>query len=196
MDDDAPRLIYAVLLLVLVASSLIAYRLPLGKILKMIAAWVGIFALMFVIMSFRPEMKMIWSRVNGELTGAPRQSVEGETLRLVRQDDGHFWLRASVNGKTADFMVDSGASVTAIGAELAKQSSVALDGGAIEMETANGLINVKTGTVKSFSVGELQIENHEVVVGDNFGEVNVVGMNFLDSFSSWRVKGDVMELVP
>jgi aspartyl protease family protein len=196
MDDDAPRLIYAVLLLVLVASSLIAYRLPLGKILKMIAAWVGIFALMFVIMSFRPEMKMIWSRVTGELTGAPRQSVEGETLRLVRQDDGHFWLRASVNGKTADFMIDSGASVTAIGADLAKQSSVALDGGAIEMETANGLINVKTGTVKSFSVGELQIENHEVVVGDNFGEVNVVGMNFLDSFSSWRVKGDVMELVP
>jgi aspartyl protease family protein len=196
MDDDAPRLIYAVLLLVLVASSLIAYRLPLGKMLKMIAAWVGIFALMFVIMSFRPEMKMIWSRVTGELTGAPRQSVEGETLRLVRQDDGHFWLRASVNGKTADFMVDSGASVTAIGADLAKQSSVALDGGAIEMETANGLINVKTGMVKSFSVGELQIDNHEVVVGDNFGEVNVVGMNFLDSFSSWRVKGDVMELVP
>lgn len=196
MDDDAPRLIYAVLLLVLVALSLIAYRLPLGKMLKMVAAWAGIFALMFVIMSFRPEMKMIWSRVTGELTGAPRQSVEGDRLRLVRQDDGHFWLRASVNGKTADFMVDSGASVTAISADLAKQSNVALDGGTIEMETANGVINVRTGTVRSFSVGELQIENHNVVVGDNFGEVNVVGMNFLDSFTSWRAKGDVMELTP
>jgi aspartyl protease family protein len=196
MDDDAPRLIYAVLLLVLVALSLIAYRLPLGKMLKMVAAWAGIFALMFVIMSFRPEMKMIWSRVTGELTGAPRQSVEGDRLRLVRQDDGHFWLRASVNGKTADFMVDSGASVTAISAELAKRSNVALDGGTIEMETANGVINVRTGTVRSFSVGELQIENHNVVVGDNFGEVNVVGMNFLDSFTSWRAKGDVMELTP
>jgi aspartyl protease family protein len=196
MDDDASRLIYAVLLLVLVALSLIAYRLPLGKMLKMVAAWAGIFALMFVIMSFRPEMKMIWSRVTGELTGAPRQSVEGDRLRLVRQDDGHFWLRASVNGKTADFMVDSGASVTAISADLAKQSNVALDGGTIEMETANGVINVRTGTVRSFSVGELQIENHNVVVGDNFGEVNVVGMNFLDSFTSWRAKGDVMELTP
>jgi aspartyl protease family protein len=196
MDDDAPRLIYAVLLLVLVASSLIAYRLPLGKMLKMVAAWAGIFALLFIIMSFRPEMKMIWSRVTGELSGAPRQSVEGDTLRLVRQDDGHFWLRASVNGKAADFMVDSGASVTAISADLAKQSNVALDGGTIEMETANGVINVRTGTVRSFSIGELQIENHNVVVGDNFGEVNVVGMNFLDSFTSWRAKGDVMELTP
>jgi aspartyl protease family protein len=93
-------------------------------------------------------------------------------------------------------MVDSGASVTAISADLAKQSNVALDGGTIEMETANGVINVRTGTVRSFSVGELQIENHNVVVGDNFGEVNVVGMNFLDSFTSWRAKGDVMELTP
>ncbi len=196
MNDDAPRLIYAVLLLVLVLSSLLAYRLPLAKMVKMALAWIGIFALIFVILSFRPEMKMIWSRVTGELTGAPRQSVDGKTLRLVRQDDGHFWLRASINGKTADFMVDSGASVTAIDAELARQANVTLDGGTIEMETANGMINVKTGTVKSFGVGDLEIDNHDVVVGHSFGAVNVVGMNFLDSFSSWRVKGDVMELVP
>jgi aspartyl protease family protein len=162
----------------------------------MAAAWIGIFALMFIIMSFRPEMKSVWSRVTGELTGAPRQSVEGETLRLVRQDDGHFWLRASVNGRNADFLVDSGASVTAIGAGVAKRSGVALNGGAIEMETANGLISVKTGTVAVFSVGQFQIDNHEVVVGDNFGDVNVVGMNFLNRFSNWRVKGDVMELEP
>jgi aspartyl protease family protein len=196
MNDDAPRLIYAVLLLVLIASSLFASRLPIGKMLKMVAAWVAIFALMFVIMSFRPEMKMIWSRVAGELTGAPRQSVEGETLRLTRQDDGHFWLRASINGKTADFMVDSGASVTAVGADLANQASVKLDGNSVELETANGRIKVKTGTVKSFRVGDFQIDEHEVVVADNFGEINVVGMNFLDSFSSWKVKEDLMELTP
>jgi aspartyl protease family protein len=196
MEDDAPRLIYAVLLLVLIASSLIAYRLPLSKMLKMVAAWIGIFALMFFIMSFRPEIKMALARVSGELTGAPRQSITGEALRLVRQDDGHFWLRASVNGMDADFMVDSGASVTAIGADLAKQAGVTLDGGATEMETANGIINVKTGNVKTFGIGEFQIKDHEVVVGDNFGGVNVVGMNFLDGFSSWRVKGDVMELDP
>ncbi|MGL5837041.1 MAG: retropepsin-like aspartic protease family protein [Sphingorhabdus sp.] len=196
MNDDAPRLIYAVLLLVLVVSSLVAYRLPLGKMVKMAAAWIGIFALAFIVMSFRPEMNMIWARVTGELTGAPRQSLSGEKLRLTRQDDGHFWLRASVNGTTADFMVDSGASMTAIGADLAKQSSIQLDGNAIEMETANGRITVKTGTVKSFRVGDLQIDDHDVVVADNFGDVNVVGMNFLNSFKSWRVDGDVMELAP
>jgi aspartyl protease family protein len=196
MDDDAPRLIYAVLLLVLVASSLIAARLPLSKMIRMIAAWVGIFALAFVIMSFRPEMKIVWSRVTGELTGAPRQSVDGETIRLVRQDDGHFWLRASINGTQANFMVDSGASITAIGVDLAKDAEIELDGNSIEMNTANGRIAVKTGTAKSLRIGDLQLDDHDVVVAENFGDTNVVGMNFLDSFASWRVKGDVMLLTP
>ena len=40
------------------------------------------------------------------------------------------------------------------------------------------------------------IDDHHVVIAENFGDTNVVGMNFLDSFSSWTVKGDVMELQP
>jgi aspartyl protease family protein len=35
-----------------------------------------------------------------------------------------------------------------------------------------------------------------VVVASNFGDTNVVGMNFLDSFSSWTVEGDFMVLRP
>ncbi len=191
-----PEAVYALIILVLIASGLIARRLPLRQYAKMIGAWAVIFALVFIGFSFRPELSMMWNRVKGELTGAPRQSMAGETLRLVRQDDGHFWLRASVNGQSDDFMVDSGASTTAIGADLAAAAKVKLDGRTTELETANGIISAKLGDVREFRIGDLQIDDHQVVIAENFGDTNVVGMNFLDSFSSWTVKGDVMELQP
>lgn len=192
----SPEAVYALLLIVLIAAGLIARRLPLRQYAKMIGAWIAIFFLIFVIFSFRPEMAMMWDRVKGELTGAPRQSMEGDKLRLVRQDDGHFWLRASINGVNADFMVDSGATVTAMGDALARKTKVELDGRKILLETANGQIEARTGNVAEFRIGDFQVDDLDVVVGDNFGDVNVVGMNFLDSFSSWRVQGDVMELTP
>ncbi|MFN5631593.1 MAG: TIGR02281 family clan AA aspartic protease [Sphingomonadales bacterium] len=192
----SPEAVYALLLIVLIAAGLIARRLPLRQYAKMIGAWIAIFFLIFVIFSFRPEMAMMWDRVKGELTGAPRQSMEGDKLRLVRQDDGHFWLRASINGVNADFMVDSGATVTAMGDALARKTNVELDGRKILLETANGQIEARSGNVAEFRIGDFQVDDLDVVVGDNFGDVNVVGMNFLDSFSSWRVQGDVMELTP
>jgi aspartyl protease family protein len=192
----SPEAVYALLLIVLIAAGLIARRLPLRQYAKMIGAWIAIFFLIFVIFSFRPEMAMMWDRVKGELTGAPRQSMEGDKLRLVRQDDGHFWLRASINGVNADFMVDSGATVTAMGDALARKTNVELDGRKILLETANGQIEARTGNVAEFRIGDFQVDDLDVVVGDNFGDVNVVGMNFLDSFASWKVQGDVMELTP
>lgn len=197
MDKLAtPEALYALVLVVIIASALVARRLSLRQYAKMFGAWMLIFALAFVAFSFRPELSMMWSRVKGELTGAPRQTVTGEALRLVRQDDGHFWLRATINGTTADFMVDSGASLTAIGASLAKKAGVAMDGRTMPLETANGIVEAGTGSVSDFRIGDLQIEDHEVVIAENFGDVNVVGMNFLDSFASWKVEGDVMTLTP
>lgn len=197
-NEDTPYLIYAILLLVLMASGLIARRLPMKQYAKMIAAWVGIFAVAFVVMSFRPEMSMAWERIKGELTGAPRQSSDEQGIRLVRQDDGHFWLRAAINNQNVDFMVDSGATTTAINANTARQIGLKADSSKlpIELETANGRISVASATVPSIVVGEYQVDDHDVVISDRFGDTNVVGMNFLDSFGSWSVTGDVMQLKP
>ncbi len=197
-NEDTQYLIYAILLLVLMASGLIARRLPMKQYAKMIAAWVGIFAVAFVLMSFRPEMSMAWERIKGELTGAPRQSSDDQGIRLVRQDDGHFWLRAAINNQNVDFMIDSGATTTAINANTARQIGLKSDSSKlpIELETANGRIRVASATVPSIVVGEYQVDDHDVVISDKFGDTNVVGMNFLDSFGSWSVTGDVMQLKP
>ena len=195
-NDDNARIIYGLIVVMLLIGSLAARRLPMAQYLKMFLAWLAIFAAIFVVLSFRPEMEMAWNRVKGELTGAPRQSVEGGEIRLVRQDDGHFWLRAQINGYATDMMVDSGASYTAINGDTARSAKLVLDSEdkAIELNTANGVIKARTATVKSMTVGTFQVSDHDVVVSDGFGEINVVGMNFLDGFKSWTVTGEVMTL--
>jgi aspartyl protease family protein len=149
-------------------------------------------------MSFRPELKMAWNRVKGELTGAPRQIISSEAIKLVRQDDGHFWLRAELNGHQADLMIDSGATVTAINGKTARKAKLVLDssGNPVELSTANGVITAQTAQVTTLTIGNFTLDQHEVVVSDSFGEPNVAGMNFLDGFKSWSVTGDVMTLTP
>ena len=53
--DDAPRTLYLALLLMLVASSLIGMRMPIGKAMKMVAAWVAIFGGIFILFAFRAD---------------------------------------------------------------------------------------------------------------------------------------------
>jgi aspartyl protease family protein len=197
-DGNTPQLIWAIMATVLVASSLMAYRLPLGKMAKMAAAWVGIFGLVFIIMTFRPEMKMIWERFRSEIAGAPLQQISGDAIRLTRKDDGHFWITVNINDRPANFMIDSGASITAINADQA--DALKLDWRkairSAELNTANGTVRAKTISISSVTVGDFKITDHTAVVAEEFGDTNVVGMNFLDAFSSWNVEGDVMTLKP
>ncbi|MFN7717572.1 MAG: TIGR02281 family clan AA aspartic protease [Sphingomonadaceae bacterium] len=194
--EDGPSLIWGVVCILLLVSSLAARRLPLGYVAKAGLAWIAIFATLFAIFSFRFEFIGIWDRVKADISGTAGQNISGEAIELRRQDDGHYWLTVDINSKPVRFMVDSGATTTAINATTAKEAGVEADGYPIILSTANGRIAAKRGVVRSLSVGPHSIENHPVVVSERFGDVNVLGMNFLNSMQSWRVEGNMMVLQP
>ncbi|WP_196490487.1 aspartyl protease family protein, partial [Erythrobacter donghaensis] len=127
-EGDTASLVYSLMLLVLVGSALISRALPIGQTIKMALAWIGIFALIFLLVSFRPEMKLIWQRITGELGLASEPEITGEPMTLRKSEDGHFWVSAEVNGRPMRFMVDSGATFTAISAEAAQAAGVAPSG--------------------------------------------------------------------
>jgi aspartyl protease family protein len=93
-------------------------------------------------------------------------------------------------------MVDSGATITAINATTAKEVGVEATGYPIILSTANGRVAAKRANVELLVVGPHTIENHAVVVSESFGDVNLLGMNFLNSMQSWRVEGNMMLLQP
>lgn len=197
-ESDTASLIYGLLLLVLVGSALVSRTLPIGQTLKMALGWVGIFALIFLVVSFRPELKMIWQRVMGELGLGGEPAIIGAATTLRKGEDGHFWVTAQVNGAPVRFMVDSGASYTALSVDAARNAGVKPDALSMKtvLQTANGMVEADRGTIGDLKVGSLAMKDHAVVVSSAFGNTNVLGMNFLSALESWRVEGDSMILTP
>ena len=194
--EDGPSLIWGVVCIVLLLSSLAARRLPLGYVAKAAFAWIAIFAALFAIFSFRFEFKAVWERVKADISGTAGQSVSGEEITIRRQDDGHYWLQVDVNGKPVRFMIDSGATTTAVNANTARETGIQVDtdGYPVFLSTANGRVTAQRGFIQSLKIGTHEIGQHNVVVSESFGDTNVLGMNFLDSMQSWKVEANVMTL--
>ncbi len=194
--EDGPSLIWGVVCILLLLSSLAARRLPLGYVAKAAFAWIAIFAALFAIFSFRFEFKAVWERVKADISGTAGQSVRAEEITIRRQDDGHYWLQVDVNGKPVRFMIDSGATTTAVNANTARETGIQVDtdGYPVFLNTANGSVAARRGIIQSLKMGTHEIGQHNVVVSESFGDTNVLGMNFLDSMQSWKVEGKVMTL--
>jgi aspartyl protease family protein len=193
MSDTGASSIYYLVAIVFVASSLMGMRMPIAKAAKMVLAWVAIFGVMFVLFSFRSEFKALGSRLYAEVTGAPVDS--GGELRIAMAEDGHFWVRASVNGESARFLVDSGASVTTIAAETARDAGIAPTRRSGRVETANGTVIMAHAFADRLEVGSIERTDFPVNINAQ-DETNILGMNFLSSLEGWRVERDELVLQP
>jgi aspartyl protease family protein len=112
--------------------------------------------------------------------------------------DGHFWVRASVNGVERRMLIDSGATVTAISQRTAHAAHVDTGVGLapVVLQTANGAAPAETGTIDELKVGNIVARNLKVVSSPGLGDLDVVGMNFLSKLEGWRVEGRTLILVP
>lgn len=194
--DDITRMIAGAMMLMLVGSSLAARRLNFGQTLRMGLAWVAIFSIIFVLFLFREEGKAVWNRATADIAGS-RGTVTGSALRIPMRDDGHFWVRGTVNGRDVDFLVDSGATTTALSLDVARSAGVEIDTSfPVTINTANGQVQAQTARIASLSIGPIRQKDARVVVSAAFGDTNVLGMNFLTSLKSWKVEGRTLLLQP
>ncbi|AMO71810.1 retropepsin-like aspartic protease family protein [Sphingorhabdus sp. M41] len=197
-EDQNINLLFAVGALVLVASALFSRKIGFGEIMRNILAWVAIFALFIVGFSYQQEILAVWNRVSGEVTGTNEQLVVGDTVRIRQSADGHFWVDAKVNALPVRFLIDSGATTTAMTLETAKRAGIDISDSPfpVVLTTANGSVSAQRGTIQSLRIGPVSTRDLAVVVAEEFGESNVIGMNFLSNLHSWRVEGGVMVLEP
>ncbi len=193
MSEDGPYLVSAIIAAVFVASSLIGMRLPIGQALKMVLAWVAIFAVGFVLFSFRSEFSSIGQRLRAEATGTP--ITKGAVVRIPIGDDGHYWAWAKLNGSDVRFMVDSGASVTTVSRATAQAAGMPIGTEKTIVSTANGQAWVLKGRADSLAIGSIRREGFSVDINEQ-DDVNLLGMNFLASLQSWGVEGNYLVLRP
>jgi aspartyl protease family protein len=193
---EALSLVYLFGCLVLIASGLLVRRLPLGQTLKMMLAWLLIFAALFAIVALRHDFMALGRRLLGEVTGSANQEARGGELRIRRSDDGHFWADAEVNGRPLRFMIDSGATTTTLSTAAARSAGVEPSGGfGVMVDTANGTILMQRASIASFRLGPIARDALSAHIAPN-DMVNVIGMNLLSSLRGWGVEGDILVLRP
>jgi aspartyl protease family protein len=195
--DQTLQVIAAVMMLTLVGSSLVSRRLPIGQVARMVAGWLLIFAAVLVGYSYRVELNAVVQRVAGGLLGERGQTV-GDTLRVPMAPDGHFWVRARINGHEQRFLIDSGATTTALSTDAAEAAELQIehDGFPVVINTANGAVEAQRTRIRRLTMGPIVAKDMAAVVSPAFGDMNVLGMNFLSSLASWRVEGRTLILEP
>jgi aspartyl protease family protein len=132
------------------------------------------------------------------IAGLKEQRVEGGETRIPMSPDGHFWVNATINGQPRRFLVDTGATLTALSESTAREAGIepAELGRTIIIRTANGEVPAKTASIGEVRFGNVVARDLDAVIAAQFGETNVIGMNLLSRLGSWRVEGQTLILVP
>jgi len=179
-----------------IGAMMIRRKVPLGRVIRTGSTLVLVGILVTVVLQlsrFDPRLEVAVPQL-----GLPEQVVEGGETRIPLAPDGHFWLRAEINGVPANFLVDTGATVTAVSSDLAAQAGLQPRRGGlpISIGTANGPVAAQLATADELRFGNVAARGLDVVIAPTLGETNVVGMNLLSRLASWRVEGQTMILVP
>jgi aspartyl protease family protein len=194
-EGQLPNALILLAMLLFIATSLIGRGLSAGKTARMAFAWIGIFGVVFALVAYRNEFTSIGARLKSEALGEAPAVMSGGALRIAKRDDGHFWVDGKVNGRDARFLVDSGATTTTISAGLAQAAGLEPGMRGNVVSTANGTVFMPRVTANLVEVGPIRRADQSVNINPGDG-VNVLGMDFLSSLSSWGVQGNVLVLQP
>ena len=177
-------------------GAIIDKRSALGRVLRL-ASSVALGAILLTVVlqlsRFDPRFDVAVPQI-----GLPEQLVEGGETRIPLSADGHFWVRAEVNGVPGNFMIDTGATLTAISAPLAERAGLEPRRGGIPimLGTANGTVQAHVATIDSLTFGNVSASGTDAAIAESFGDFNVIGMNVLARLGSWRVEDNTLILVP
>lgn len=192
------QLVSLVGFLVLVLGSLSIRNMQFSFIVKTVIGWAVIAGLITLVVINKDrifDQLQVIGASSGLADPAPVTGAGSVSIRL--SPDGHFWARATINGVERRMLIDSGATVTAISESTARAAGIDFtDGTPVQVSTANGVVNARRANVGRVAVGALSTEDLTVFVAPSFGDLDVLGMNFLSRLKSWRVEGNVLILEP
>jgi aspartyl protease family protein len=168
-----------------------------GRLLST-TALVASFGLIVMLVGERGRFDPMFARVAKMLHLEDGQQVVGKEMRVPMADDGHFWVTVHFGQVERKMLVDSGATVTALSTETAAAAGLRPSPSPFPMiiQTANGSVRAETATVPELHIGNIVARDLPVVTSPAFGDMDVIGMNFLSRLKSWRVEGRTLILTP
>ena len=128
-----------------------------------------------------------------KLGGSGAAGGTGTRISLSVGPGGHFTTSGNINGGTVQFMVDTGASVIAMGEADAER--LGLDyrkGKPLQVGTANGVSMARGITLASVRIQNVELRNVEAVVTPQPMPFVLLGNSFLSRFSMLRESDTLM----
>lgn len=126
-------------------------------------------------------------------------TIEGQETVVSMRADGHFWVKAQLNGEPVDFLIDTGATYTTVPESVAQTTGLAAseNGDGRLLDTANGTVVARMATARSLRFGSVDaIGLPLAVLPDTQNDTAVIGMNLLSKMKSWRVENNRLILTP
>ena len=121
-----------------------------------------------------------------------RFHAEGEVVEIRRGPDGHYHWPGSINGRELDFLIDTGATGTAISARLARELGLEAIG-AVRSNTAGGVVIGELVVADLVLQGGVSAERLRVVALPGLDERPLLGMDVLGRLR-WQQQGGVLRI--
>ncbi len=119
--------------------------------------------------------------------GGSPSSAGGNRIVLPVDSRGHFMTQGTINGRTVNFMLDTGATLVALSA--ADATRIGLDyskGTPVRFSTANGMAAGYRLRLNSVRVGDVEVYDVDAIVSEQSMPFILLGNSFINRFSMRR----------
>lgn len=196
-DDTFARTLYLGILAAVIATGILGSGLRFGQIARTMAIWVLIILVLMGGYQYRYELQDIASRVTaGLIPGSPLSLVDGDGRAAVMVDrlaNGHFEVRAEINGVAVTTMIDTGATSTVLTAADAVRAGFDPEALSftIPIMTANGEARAARVVADEIRIGDITRSRLPMLVAEA-GRLDrsLLGMNFIGSLSGFDMRGE------
>jgi aspartyl protease family protein len=117
-----------------------------------------------------------------------RFHADGDVIEIRRSSDGHYHWPGHVNGRAVDFLVDTGATGTAVSAALARELRLE-SRGAVQSNTAGGLASGQLVVADVVLQGGVSARSLRVFALPDLGEHPLLGMDVLSRLRWQQAEG-------
>ncbi|MDA7416587.1 retropepsin-like aspartic protease [Xenophilus arseniciresistens] len=119
--------------------------------------------------------------------GSGGGGANGSRIVLTADSRGHFLTQGSINGRSVNFMLDTGATSIAMSAADAQRIGLdASKGQPVQMRTANGITQGYRVRLNSVRVGDVEVFDVEGIVSPQPMPFVLLGNSFINRFSMRR----------
>jgi aspartyl protease family protein len=197
-NDKLPNVVYMTIILSAAIIGITNSKMPFQQVVKYAGAWVLIIGALLVTYSYRNNLKEIFNHVYANIVpGAVIKGADENTLSIIANQSGHFFVNATVNGVDMKFMIDTGATNVALTRNDARSLGIDLDSlsYANKVSTANGVVWFASVTLDHIQIGNIKIQNVNAAVGRDDGlDTSLLGMSFLNKLKSYQVQNDTLTM--